>query len=177
MAMPAGLRAALLLAVGRADGAAPLLGEAPAVQAARAWHAFRALPASLPLFVAMQLSVAGGALERQVAGFVLAWLAYAVLSERLAAASGRGALWPRFIMLWNWCNLVQYLILCLALVPELLGVPAGLAQGAWLVAICWSVWLQWSATRLGLALGGGPAALLVVADLALGLLVARLTAG
>jgi hypothetical protein len=116
-------------------------------------------------------------LLRQVAAFVLGWLAYAALSERMAAASGREALWPRFILLWNWCNLVQYLLLCAALVPELLGVPAALAQGAWLVAICWAMWLQWWATRLGLALGGGPAALLVVADLAVGLLVARLTSG
>ena len=173
----AGLVAALGLAVGRAAAAEALMGERPAVHAGRAWHAFLALPASLPLFLLVQGSIVPGAempVLRPLAGVVLGWLAYAVLSERMAAATGRAALWPRFVMLWNWCNLVQYLFLVLALVPGWLGVPAAVAQGVWLVAVFWAVWLQWSATRLGLAIGGGPAALLVVADMTVGVLAGRL---
>jgi hypothetical protein len=179
MPIPAGLRAALLLAVGRQEGVAGLLGEAASVQAARAWHAFRALPASLPLFLVVQISVAplaGGMLLRQVAAFVLGWLAYAALSERMAAASGREALWPRFILLWNWCNLVQYLLLGAALVPIVLGVPPLMAQTVWLVAMGWALWLQWSATRLGLGLSGWRAALMVAVDMGLGIVVVRLVA-
>jgi hypothetical protein len=87
---------------------------------------------------------------------------------------GRGVLWPRFIALWNWCNLVQYLLLAAALVPPLLGAPALVAQTVWVVAMGWALWLQWSATRLGLGLSGGRAALMVVVDMGLGLVVLRL---
>lgn len=175
-----GLRAALLLARGRADGVLPLVLDDQASQQARARHSFTALALCLPMFLAVQLlgrEAPGPAMLRELAGFAISWLGYAVLSHSLAAAMGRAALWPRFVTLWNWCNLVQYLLLAAALVPQLLGAPALLAQTAWLVAMGWAIWLQWSATRLGLALPGGRAALLVAMDMALGLVVLRLTTG
>jgi hypothetical protein len=175
-----GLRAALMLAGGRAEGVALFAAESLPDQLARARQSFLALWLCLPMFLAIQAMVpaaANGEMARELAGFALTWLGYAVLSHRLAADMGRAALWPRFVVLWNWCNLVQYLLLVAALVPHLLGAPAVVAQTAWLAAMGWALWLQWSATRLGLGLSGGRAALMVGADMALGLVVLRLTAG
>ena len=173
-----GLRAALLLARGREDGAALIGAEGPDDQRARARHSFLAMLFCVPVFLSVQVLGRGTedqAMAREFTGFVLGWLGYAVLSYYLAARLGRAMLWPRFVALWNWCNLVQYLLMATTLVPSLLGAPAFVVQATWLVAIFWSLWLQWSATRLTLALPGGPAALLVAADMALGLLVLRLT--
>ena len=174
-----GLRAALLLARGRVDGADLVWEGGPEEQLARARVSFVALLLCLPMFLAVQVlarATQDMALLREFSGFLLGWLGYAVLSQRLAAEMGRAALWPRFIALWNWCNLVQYLLLAGALVPQLLGAPAVVAQTAWLVAMGWAVWLQWSATRLGLGLSGGRAALMVMVDMALGVVVVRLVA-
>jgi hypothetical protein len=174
-----GLRAALLLARGRADLAALIVGEAPAGQAARARHSFLAMLLCLPLFAAIQ-SIAIPAPDltpRALASFTLGWLGYAVLSHQLAEGMGRAALWPRFIALWNWCNLVQYLLMAGAMAPLLLGAPPLVTQTAWLVALGWGMWLQWTATRLGLGLSRGHAALMVLVDIALGMMVLRLTGG
>lgn len=176
----AGLRAALLLAGGRPDVALLVGAEPPDAQLARARHSFAALLLCLPVFITVQAlarDAPGLATLRELASFLLAWLGYAVLSQRLATEMGRAALWPRFIVLWNWTNLVQYLLLAAALVPQLLGLHPLLAQTAWLAALGWALWLQWTATRLGLALSGGRAALMVIVDIALGLVVLRLTAG
>jgi hypothetical protein len=173
-----GLRAALLLARGRAEGVVLVATASPADQLARAGRSFAALVLCLPLFLAIHAlgpEREDGALLRALAGFLLTWLGYAVLSHLLAAGMGRAVLWPRFIALWNWCNLVQYLLLCAAVVPQLLGLPTLAAQTAWLVAIGWAIWLQWTATRLGLSLTRGRAALMVGVDMALGLLVLRFT--
>jgi len=181
LSMPAGLRAALLLACGRGEGVALLAADTDARQLALARQSFRAMALCLPVFLLIHM--AGGApreappflLLRELASFALGWLGFAVLSHRLAQEMGRGALWPRFIVLWNWCNLLQYLLLVAMLVPVLLGVPTIVAQTAWLVAIGWAVWLQWFATRLGLGLPGGQAALLVAADMAVGVVVLLVT--
>ena len=171
-----GLRAALLLAGGRADGVVLMGGESPAHQMARARHSFVALLLCLPLFLGLQLLEGGEfgeATLRGLASVVLGWLGYAVLSQALAASLGRAVLWPRFLALWSWCNLVQYLLMAAAAVPGLLGAPGLVVQVAWVVALGWALWLQWSATRLALALSGWAAAMLVVADYALGVMVLR----
>ena len=177
-----GLRAALLLARGRAEGAALMVGETPAGQAVRARHSFLAMLLCLPLFAAIQDlalqgpgAIAADTLPRALASFVLGWFGYAVLSHQLAEGMGRAALWPRFIVLWNWCNLIQYLLMACATVPMLLGAPPLVAQTAWLVAMGWALWLEWYATRLALAIPGGPAAALVALDFALGLFLVGIT--
>jgi hypothetical protein len=172
-----GLRAALLLARGRAEGVVLVAAASPDGQIARARRSFAALSLCLPVFLAVQTlgpARADDAVLRALAGLVLSWLGYAVLSFHLATGMGRATLWPRFIALWNWCNLVQYLLLSVAALPPLLGVPVLAAQTAWLVALGWAVWLQWTATRLGLGLSGGRAGMMVAADMALGLLVLQL---
>lgn len=175
-----GLRAALLLARGRPEGAFLISMETPCEQAARARHSFLALLFCVPIFMMMReqntndLDVTS---VREFASFVLAWLGYAVLSYQLASVMGRAEDWLRFVVLWNWCNLVQYLLIAFGLAFHLVGAPPIIGQTAWVVAMGWSLWLQWSATRIGLNLRGGRAALMVGADMAVGMVMLRLTAG
>jgi hypothetical protein len=176
-----GLRAALLLARGRAEGVALVAAGSAAEQDEVARHSFLAMALCFPVFLG--LHALGGAkpgllpLAHDSMGFVLGWLGFVVLSHRLALEMGRAALWPRFVALWNWCTLVQYLLLTATVVPPLLGVPALLSQTIWLAALGWAVWLEWTAVRVGLVLPGGKAALVVVVDIALGVLVMRLVGG
>ena len=167
------------LAGGRAALAVLIATEPAEDQRARAGHSFLAMLFCVPVFTAVHLVGRSTDIDwpREGASFVLGWLGYAVLSHHLAARMGRAALWPRFITLWNWCNLVQYLLMVAALAPPWLGMAPVVGQTAWLVALGWSLWLQWSATRLTLALAGGSAALMVAADMALGLVVLRFTVG
>jgi hypothetical protein len=83
--------------------------------------------------------------------------------------------WPRFIALWNWCNVVQYLLLVVFSIPGLLGAPAQLDQVAQLVALGWALWLEWFAFRLTLGIGIVPAAGLVALDVAIGVLLAAIS--
>ena len=80
--------------------------------------------------------------------------------------------WPRCIALWNWCNVVQYLLLVVFSIPGLLGAPALLDQAAQLVGLGWALWLEWFAFRLTLGIGVVAAAGLVVLDVAIGVLLA-----
>jgi len=103
------------------------------------------------------------------------WVGFALLSHRLAGVLGRAPLWPRFIAVWNWCNVVQYLMLVVAGLPALLGLPELLAQTVWLVAMGWALWLEWYATRLALAIPGRSAMALVALDFALGVFLLAIT--
>ncbi len=47
-------------------------------------------------------------------------------------------------------------------------------QTAALVTLGWAIWLEWYATRTALAIGGLPAALFTLLDLALGVALAGL---
>jgi hypothetical protein len=77
--------------------------------------------------------------------------------------------------LWNWCNVLQYLLLVVFSIPGLLGAPALLDQAAQLVGIGWALWLEWFAFRLTLGIGVVAAAGLVVLDVAIGVLLAAIS--
>ena len=172
-----GLQGAMLLARGRADGMLLLAGqEEPALQTAA--RSFWAAAICLPAFICLQLidlaqspgvppHFAHG-LALQLLGYAVDWAAFALASREVARAMGRMSAWPRFITAWNWCNVVQYLLLVGASLPPLLGLPTLLGETAWLVATGWALWIEWYATRLALGVGGLPAAGLVVLDEAMG---------
>ncbi len=179
-----GLHAAWRLACGKADGAA-MLDQEPGSAGRLVARSFWAVPLSLPAFICLHLlgvteAAASGeparALVTDLLGFVIGWVGFALLSHRLANALGRGVLWPRFIVAWNWCNLLQYLFLLFAAVPTILGMPGFIAETAWLAAMGWALWLEWFVTRLTLMLPGRTAAALVALDVAFGLLLVS-TAG
>jgi hypothetical protein len=179
----AGLHGAFLLARGRADGMR-LIVAPPEAEMAVATLSFWAIALCLPAFLCLHLlewteagmpAAPADALARALLGYVTGWVGFAVLSHRLARALGRSALWPRFITAWNWCNVVQYVIIVVAGLPDLAGLPSAIGDTAWLVGMGWALWLEWYATRLALAVPALPAAALVGLDFALGVLLAAVT--
>lgn len=180
--MGMGLHAALLLARGRGDALALLTAGDERVMAARS---FWAAALCLPAFVCLHLldwtengmspePAHGFALD--LMGYVVGWLGFALLSRQLAMRLGRERLWPRFLTAWNWCNVVQYLMLVVAALPSLLGAPDIVTEAIWLIAMGWALWLEWFAAKLTLEIGGLSAAGIVTVDLAVGLLISGITA-
>jgi hypothetical protein len=175
----AGMQAALRLACGRVDGIA-LVQDAPHA----AIRSFWAMALSLPAFLCMRLIDwmdtgppvhPAHDIGLDLLLYVVGWLAYVEMSRPLAAMLGAGARWPLFVAMWNWCNVVQYLMLVVASLPGLLGAPDWLAETASLVAVGWALWLEWFSARLVLGVPGVAAAMLVVLDLIIGVAVAVAT--
>ena len=183
-AVGTGLQAALMLARGRSEGMALLTGDVDG-EAQAAGRSFWAIALSLPAFIALHLldwaqtglpSHAAHRFALDLASYAIGWTGFALLSHRLATMLGRAARWPRFIAAWNWCNVIQYLMLVVGTaLPQLLGLPEIVQQTAWLVAIGWALWLEWYATKLALDLAALSAAALVAADFALGMFLLGLT--
>lgn len=176
-----GLGAALSIAVGRPMGLIHLLSP-PAEPRLVAQRSFWALAVALPGFLALHLMDwamlgrppgAAALLAQDLAGYVIGWLGFAVLSHLLASRIGREGLWPGFIATWNWCSVVQYLLLVIAGLPGLLGWPRIIGDVAWLVAMFWALWLEYIAARLTLVLTRAQAWAIVALDVALGLMVSE----
>ena len=171
----AGLRGAIRLAQGKADGL--LLVESSAEGVVRS---FWAAALCLPGFLALKLlswaaeppaAGFGRGLAAELIGYVVAWAGFALASRPLAEAQGRKAEWPRFIAAWNWANVVQYLVLLALTVPAALGLPDVLAHGLSLAALGYALWLEWFVAKSALQLSGGVAAMFVMLDLLLGIFI------
>jgi hypothetical protein len=178
-----GLQAAWMLARGRPEGAV-LLETPPKAAMATAARSFWAAPLCLPALLCLHLIewlqagtgvYPASAVVLDLAGFAVGWLGFAVITHGLARRLGRQAHWPRFITAWNWCNVLQYLMLVLAALPSLLGLPDIVTETAWLVAMGWALWLEWFATRLTLEVPSLTAAALVAVDVSIGLLLVGFT--
>ena len=155
-AVASGLHGALLLARGRAEGVRYV--EADMAGAARS---FWAIAICLPAFVCLRVLAWAAAGQPphlahsfmlDLLAFVIGWCGFAVVSYRVVGAMGLAERWPRAIALWNWCQVVQYLLLVVSSIPGLLGAPVLLDQAAQLVGIGWALWLEWFAFRLTLRL-------------------------
>ncbi len=174
-----GLQAALLFARGRTEGLRYL--EPDQAGAARS---FWALPLTMPAIVCLRLmdwvqstppTHAGHLLGLDLMGFVVGWLAYAVLTYHVLQSIGVGDRWPRFVAAWNWCNVIENLLLVVGSIPGLLGAPAVIGEAVQLFAIGWALWIEWFAIRQALETTVLVAVWLVVLDQAVGLVLAILT--
>jgi hypothetical protein len=175
----AGLAGAFLLGRGKPEGLA-LMEATPE----GAWRSFSAALLCLPAFLAIRFfawasigAPATGvlrALVAEVTGYTVAWVAFALISLPLVQAWGRGAQWPRFIAAWNWTNVVQYLVLLALALPSALGLPDGAAEVLTLLGLAYAIWLEWFVARHALGVDGTKAAMLVGADLMLGLFLGGL---
>lgn len=172
----AGLRGALRLAQGRADGLL-LVEDSPGGVARSFWAAALCLPGFLALRLldwagnGVPEAGVGRGLAAELIGYAVAWVGYALASLPLAEGQGRRAEWPRFIAAWNWANVVQYLVLLALTVPASLGLPALLARGLGLAAFGYALWLEWFVAKSALRLGGGAAVMFVVLDVVLGIFI------
>jgi hypothetical protein len=167
-AVTSGLQGALMLARGRAEGL--LRVERGMDGAARS---FWAIPLCMPALVFLRLitfagqgtpSLSGEIILRDLLSFVVSWLSFAVISWHAARALHRTPRWPGFIAAWNWCNVVENLLLVAGSVPGLLGAPLLVDQTVQLVAMIWALWLEWYVVRLALDTRPLTAALLVILD-------------
>lgn len=161
----AGMRGALLLARGRAEGM-----KVVEPGALGALHSFWAMAACLLILSLLPLADGeAGFLPASLAAYGVGWLAFAVLSHRIAGALGAGERWFEFITVWNWCSVVQQGLVAAGNLPALLGAPDPASAAAVLVVVGWAIWLEWYATRVALGIGGLAAAAFVLLDYAISL--------
>jgi hypothetical protein len=173
-----GMHAAFLLARGRPEG----LHYADS-DLAGATRSFWAIAVALPAFICLRLLSGNGGVvpahdfALDLLSYVIGWIGFALLSRPVVEAVGAAPHWPRFIVVWNWCNVVQYLLLVVASVPGLLGAPGLVQQAVSLVAIGWALWLEWFAIKLALEVSTLAALGLVGLDLSIGLALTALGQG
>ncbi len=176
----AGLVGAVLLGRGRPAGLA-LMEDTPE----GAWRSFFAAFICLPAFLAIRFFAwaeiggpggIGRALVAELSGYAIAWAGFALISLAMVGSWGLAARWPRFIAAWNWTNVLQYVVILLTALPGVLGAPAPISQALTLAGLGYAIWLEWFVARHALGVGGGRAAALVGADLALGLFIGGMIA-
>lgn len=169
-----GFGAAVLLAGGRIDGLGTLRAEPSDVSRSFVALAWAAVPLVL-LRLMLWYAEAGPPrhathlLLNELLVFSTAWLGFAVISHRLADRLGRGALWPRFMVVYNWCNVVSCVLVLVGSIPQAMGAPPLLAQVCQVVVTGWSLWLAWVAIRLTLRTGPLLAIYLVLIEQAIGI--------
>jgi hypothetical protein len=73
---------------------------------------------------------------------------------------------------WNWCNVIEGLIVIVGGVPGALGAPAIIDQACELTTIGWALWLEWYAIRLAFGVGPLAAVGLVLLDQSIGIMLA-----
>lgn len=175
-----GLQAAFLLARGRSEGLHYVQADADGVR-----RSFWAMAVSAPTIVCLQLIVwlrdtipanAGHVLALDMMSYVVGWLGFVVLSFYIVPALGAGPRWGRFIVVWNWCNVVENMLLVAGVIPGLLHAPPAIDQASQIITTGWALWIEWYATRVALSTSGLAAAMLVILDQLIGLMLAGLNA-
>ena len=166
-----------MLARGQAHGAA-LVEDTPEGAARSFWAAAICLPGFLALVLLdwagePPAAGVGYALLVQIIAHAGGWAGFAVASQALAQAAGRGAEWPHFIAAWNWANVVQYLLLLAVSLLPMLGLPRPLASALALMTLGYQLWLVWFLARTTLR-SGALAVAVVGVDLLIGVVVAAL---
>jgi hypothetical protein len=174
-AVTMGLSAALRLARGRADGMT-LVGDDQGTTAGSFWAIAFCLPSVVCRVLMSWIETAipahgGHEMARELIIFVLGWLMFVEATYWLARLLGLAHRWRRFIVAWNWCNVIEGVLVIAGGVPGLLGVPAIIDEACQLITLGWALWLEWYATRLSLGIDGFGALGLVVLDQAIGIIL------
>jgi hypothetical protein len=173
-----GLSAALRLAGGRPDGV--VLIPADRVSIVRSFWAIALCLPAVVCRLLMSWAVSGvpddalHSVGREVVVFGLGWLIFVEVTHRLAPLIGRAERWGRFIAVWNWCNVVEGILVVVGAIPGTLGAPAIIGQACELITIGWALWMEWYATRLTFGVGRVTATWLVLLDQSIGIFLASL---
>ena len=172
----AGLQGALRLAGGRADGVILVSGDRESAK-----RSFWAIAFCLPSVICRLLmswaedgmpADPAHMIGRELIIFILGWLLFVEATHFLAPSLGRATRWGRFIAVWNWCNVVESVLVIVGGLPGLLGAPSVVAEASELITIGWALWLEWYATRLAFGVGVATAGGLVLLDQLIGILLA-----
>ena len=113
-------------------------------------------------------------LAREVIVFVAGLAGVCRSDHRLAPLIGRAERWGRFIAVWNWCNVVEGMLVVVGAFPAHLGRRQSLIRRVELITIGWALWLEWYATRLAFGVGRLTAIWLVLLDQSIGIMLASL---
>ncbi len=177
-AVTSGLYAALQLARGRPDSAVLVPGDRHTII-----RSFWSIALCLPTVVCrLLISWADTAIPanaahlaaREIIVFVLGWLVFVEVTHRLAPLIGKAERWGRFIAVWNWCNVVEGLLVVIGGIPGTLGAPVIVDQAFELITIGWALWLEWYATRVTFEVTPVTAIWLVLLDQSIGIMLASL---
>jgi hypothetical protein len=150
------------------------------------WRSFRAALICYPLYLVLlsfrvtPAQLAGSSFGRIVAvetiGYVIAWVAFPLLIMPLSRALDRENRFLLFMVAYNWCQVPQTMLFVLIALGGAV-VPHGLAQFAEVVGAAAVLIYEWFIARTALALPSAPAALVVLIDILLGTVLARVTEG
>lgn len=173
-----GLHAALRLARGRADGVVLVPDDRKTIVRSF-WSIALCLPSVIGRLLMSWLGTGVPAhaihlVGREVIVFVVGWLVFVEVTYRLAPMIGRAQRWGRFIAVWNWCNVIEGVLVIVGALPGTLGAPAIVDEASELVTIGWAFWLEWYATRLAFGVGPLAAVGLVLLDQSIGIVLASL---
>ena len=177
-AVTSGLYAALQLARGRPDGVALLPSDRQTIT-----RSFWSIALCLPTVVCRLLMTwadtgipanAAHLAAREIIVFVLGWLVFVEVTHRLAPLIGKAERWGRFIAVWNWCNVIEGLLVVIGGIPGTLGAPVIVDQAFELITIGWALWLEWYAARLAFGVTPVTAIWLVLLDQSIGIMLASL---
>jgi len=176
--MSVSLRGAMLLARGQARGVL-MLDIAPSGIARSLW----AIPLSLlpvlylatldwPAEIPASAMLTG--LVRESLIFAVAWLAFMIVTHRIASGLHRANLWAPMIVAWAWCNVPENLLLVMGTLPGTLGAPHMIDQVAQIVTFGWALWIEWFVFRLAFRTGPLLAIWLLTIDQSIGVLFTAL---
>jgi hypothetical protein len=172
----AGIQGALLLARGRPEGIQLVDTDQTA-----AIRSFWAIPLCLPAVICLRLldwvqtgipANAPLALGRYLLLFLVGWLLFMWISHHLVTVLNKQSLWPRFIAIWAYCSVIENTLIALGGLPGALGVPSIVDEVCELVTVGWALWLEWYAIKLSLQVGSLSAVILLVVDVAIGVIMA-----
>ena len=144
-----GLQLALALGAGRVDGADAMLGPDPARAAALSFYAMLVCIPALLLIEAANMHAHSTAtataipawhtVSADVLSSAASWLAFLAVVHAVAMRRGIAAKWPRFVVLWNWSNLTQIVLLAAAAATVWLPLPDAVRTAVWLSLTGWAL--------------------------------------
>jgi hypothetical protein len=152
------------------------------------WRSFRAAVICYPLYLvllAMRVSVAewqrsGGwrIVAVETIGYVIAWVAFPLLMLTATRWIGRAHRFFDFMVPYNWCQVPQSVLFVLIGLESASGILGARASEAIdILAALATLVYEWFIARVALDTTGAAAALVVLLDLVLGVLISRITGG
>jgi hypothetical protein len=152
------------------------------------WHSFRAALICYPFYlflISLRVSAAhwaeagaGRIMLVETIGYVIAWVAYPLLTLPLTRWLDREARFLVFMVAYNWSQVPQTALFLVSGIDVAAGpLPLAAAQLLDLAAAIAALVYEWYVARVALAISGGQAVVFVLVDLLLSALLSRVTAG
>jgi hypothetical protein len=149
------------------------------------WRSFRAAAICYPLFlvlVAVRVEPAQWAASGapriifvETISYAIAWTAFPLLMLRLAGWFNRDNRFLAFIVAYNWAQIPQTALIAIVAVDRAIGILPGSAGGfVELTAMLAVLVYEWFIARVALAVTGVQAIVVVVFDVMLGIVLARI---